>query len=462
MFRISMASQTSKAVGCSRCLIEAIERHDERRLRDLLSANVQYSDTYWANRLKLKDRTVSCKEYIEKVGFDIFQHFPLMLTNRESVACEELCTHREIDATATPGDYKNIAMSVVLAAMLHTTAEFNAFQVLIESHKIDMDKQLMFHMRKSEMCDSWLFVQIDLEAMALLVDTGKDFDDPNSCLVLKTLKRSSLNLEKSLRAIDKFSNKERVLIASGALSFLYNCCSDYYSPFHFFLATNPLPLLRLLKEFSHIGINFNPRIGSCITYLLDSDTMETTHKSALADKGLTLLSALIEMFYSCCSDENEFFVGQCIRFGLIGCASDDPDDAAVLSKFVDRAYKWLSCPDRKQAYDIARQLLALGLLQMGGGLLQFDQCEKCYATSHPEVSYYFVKKEHLQAKCFDVYALSLQREFFEKPLSLLQLSRAAIRRQLGMNDFERRVQTLQLPPLLLEYVWLANEMLADE
>ena len=52
-FKIPMASETKKPQSCSGCLIEAIERHDERNLRYLLSAtNVEYRDDYWVPREK--------------------------------------------------------------------------------------------------------------------------------------------------------------------------------------------------------------------------------------------------------------------------------------------------------------------------------------------------------------------------------------------------------------------------
>ena len=50
-------------------------------------------------------------------------------------------------------------------------------------------------------------------------------------------------------------------------------------------------------------------------------------------------------------------------------------------------------------------------------------------------------------------------EFFSGPLTLLQLSRIEIRRLVGMRQFERRVQQLPLPRLLLDYVWRADELL---
>ena len=38
---------SERVLGCSGCLIEAIERHDERALRRLLSAEVEFDDTFW-------------------------------------------------------------------------------------------------------------------------------------------------------------------------------------------------------------------------------------------------------------------------------------------------------------------------------------------------------------------------------------------------------------------------------
>ena len=52
-------------------------------------------------------------------------------------------------------------------------------------------------------------------------------------------------------------------------------------------------------------------------------------------------------------------------------------------------------------------------------------------------------------------------EFFSGPLTLLQLSRVEIRRAIGFRHFERRVNSLQLPPLLLRYVLRADEMLSE-
>ena len=61
--------------------------------------------------------------------------------------------------------------------------------------------------------------------------------------------------------------------------------------------------------------------------------------------------------------------------------------------------------------------------------------------------------------CYTRRILPLLNEFFRTPCSLQQLSRATIRRSIGMNGFERRAKALPLPRPLREYVWRANEEL---
>ena len=65
-FRFPMASQ-KKILGCSGCVIEAIESHDEIRLRKLLSAaNVEYTDTHWVSR-------ASHSQFTD--AFSLFDHY---------------------------------------------------------------------------------------------------------------------------------------------------------------------------------------------------------------------------------------------------------------------------------------------------------------------------------------------------------------------------------------------------
>ena len=140
-------------------------------------------------------------------------------------------------------------MSVVLTSMLHTTAEFNAFQIVVECHKFDMNESLIFHLWTKDFYwneDIRLgFLIIDPTGMALFLDKGNDFDDPNSFLLLKTLaRRFSLNLQMNFRAIEIvtvlpstatmdfdilpsgksiYGYQGIAYRARGAVSFLYNC-----------------------------------------------------------------------------------------------------------------------------------------------------------------------------------------------------------------------------------------------
>ena len=149
-----------KTVGCSGCVIEAIERHNESWLRTLLSAaNVEYSDTHWVARDSLHNFMGSLSRP------DSFQlRFPVLL-NPYSVPYREKCTHPIVEETLETGLPKNIVMSVVLAAMLHTTGKFNALQILVECHRFDIHESFVFHLRQSE--TDWGFMIIDPIAMSI-------------------------------------------------------------------------------------------------------------------------------------------------------------------------------------------------------------------------------------------------------------------------------------------------------
>lgn len=73
-------------------------------------------------------------------------------------------------------------------------------------------------------------------------------------------------------------------------------------------------------------------------------------------------------------------------------------------------------------------------------------------------------QDRIYSRYTEVYCIladPLIKEFYQNPLSLQQLSRIEIRRAIGINDFEAKAKALPLPPPLLSYVWLANEMLAQ-
>ena len=445
-----MASQT-KTVGCSGCLIEAIERHEEGRLRNLLwAANVEYSDTYWVPR----DSLLMFKEPFLNTANEYFAcscpRFPV-LSNFFLLTASEHCTHRIVEETLVPGQPVNIAMSVVLSSMLYTSVNFNAFQIVVESHKFDLNESLIFHLRESR--TNWSLVIVDPAGLAMLLDNGTKVDDPNSFLLLKTLKLSSL--EKDLRAIaikleDGFQ-KETADRANGALSFLSTRSASFIVPHS---STHPLWLLALLNALCRMGLCFKPHVGPYSSRELDPDLF-TAYKYYTWER-TSLLQFLIDIFDIRSDDFSgiEYYVACWIRCGWIGVEIDPLDNDDLLT---DTIQHLLLYPNLEANFRVARQLFALGIFPEGG-THSFDEDAKNFLDDFDEDEEEEKEEAH---KCYVARVIPLEIEFFRTPHSLLQLSRAKMRRLLGMNDFELRVKTLPLPPQLLEYVWRANEELVD-
>ena len=61
-----------------------------------------------------------------------------------------------------------VAMSVMLTSMLNTSIKFNALKIIIESHKLDLNEPLIFHLWKNTL--DWRYVIVDPAVMALLLD----------------------------------------------------------------------------------------------------------------------------------------------------------------------------------------------------------------------------------------------------------------------------------------------------
>ena len=165
-------------------------------------------------------------------------------------------------------------------------------------------------------------------------------------------------------------------------------------------------------------------------------------------ENVSKLAAYFQLFSITTPPDYDYFFGQLIKCGLVG-VGDSENGYDVLEKLIESLLRHNFKTDsvRESVFCIGRQLLALGFFRERGAL-------------------FF----HFYLQHYPVYALddiqianvrSLQTEFFRTALSLLQLSRTAIRLLVGTNNFEHRVRTLHLPPLLLKYVWRAAEMLTD-
>lgn len=193
-----MAAASTKTFGCSGCLIEAIECGDAATLRQLLSAqNVQFTDTYWTPRSFVSTFIAPypncCKCF-------------LLLTTVSQVApryCQQKrCPHSTEEGSLISGWPPHIAMSVMLSAMLFTTNEFNALQILIE--KFDMSEPIVFRWFFQ---NCWNVVAVDTAGLALLLDRGSKLEDPTSSILLKTLQRNSLLKQEMALCLRKFMAK---------------------------------------------------------------------------------------------------------------------------------------------------------------------------------------------------------------------------------------------------------------
>ena len=172
----------------------------------------------------------------------------------------------------------------------------------------------------------------------------------------------------------------------------------------------------------------------------------------------TFLEVLLEMFgmnfWYYDYEIKEYFVSEWLSNGWVFAQKDD---WICLEKLASHELHGLAnLFEGDSVPRTLRQLLALGLFREPASE-QFwsKQCDGCRHVN-PE----FI----IHRKC--PLLMPFVDEFFRGPLSLLQLSRAEIRRLVGTNDFSNRMKTLQnnglLPPRLVEYVWRADELLAAD
>ena len=135
----------SNVFGCLACLAAAIELLDEATVRRMLAdSSVQYADIVW---LPLP---IGSPFHIIKSesSNQIFGKYSLMFC----IAAENLQvgvnrgSHPTAIETLEAGRKPNsCAISVVLIAMLFSTPDFNALQIMLESGRFDLREPLVFH-----------------------------------------------------------------------------------------------------------------------------------------------------------------------------------------------------------------------------------------------------------------------------------------------------------------------------
>ena len=244
-------------------------------------------------------------------------------------------------------------------------------------------------------------------------------DDPNSFLLLKALVSSSCCspaiLEMKLRAIivrlSYSVYEQKIICARGAIPFIYNCW-NLGTSFEDYLDWR-LPPLQILKALCHIGVVFDPRVRY-ISYSLSFNASRKNYYHTF-EKNEALLTVLFRMFQFGFIRESELFVGQWIRCGWIGTASNDPEDTDMLSFLIISVHKreqfWVA-----KLFLITRQLLALGLVR-NGDLPPLNKCERCYMDNDVSEEEFdkseedsdFLELGKSKTKCLDVNVLSLQK-----------------------------------------------------
>lgn len=85
------------------------------------------------------------------------------------------CPHPSVMETYVGRNPAACAVSVVLMAMLFSTAEFNVLQILRDSGKFDLREPLLFHQCRPNWDNKmeWSLVAVNPLGMALLLDTFK-------------------------------------------------------------------------------------------------------------------------------------------------------------------------------------------------------------------------------------------------------------------------------------------------
>ena len=198
--------------------------------------------------------------------------------------------------------------------------------------------------------------------------------------------------------------------------------------------------------------SFKPHVGR-----LSHRESRRSQQRASSDRceQTSLLKALFDHLWSAGRPNTakciQFYVAQWIQLGWVGTSSSSdasPHDAEALPELISVL---LENSQQDEYSRCVRQLYALGIFRMREVLRSLDKLHEI--AEEVDVGVFAPRQNYFPRRRF------LEMDFVRTPHTLLQLSRVSIRRSVRMSDFERRVQTLLLPPLLLEYVWRANEML---
>ena len=125
-----------KKIGCSQCLVEAIQTRNEERLRALLrSPDNILMDTFWAPIPQYF--TSLYRLNYTGIHFDFNRGGTCSLSKPNEGLSVPQCSHDQMDPQMMlpleAGQVDKVAVNVLAMAMIFSTPDFNALQLCIES-----------------------------------------------------------------------------------------------------------------------------------------------------------------------------------------------------------------------------------------------------------------------------------------------------------------------------------------
>ena len=486
-----MSTTYPKVSGCSACLVAAIEHRDEASVRRMLAdKSVQYEDTVWLPLIYHQlispltgissNKLLSPFDPIEQVSFNgLFQYtfVSCIVANNRRVGVNQ-CPHPVAIETLEVGEEpKSCVISVVLMAMLFSTPNFNALQILIESGRFDLREPLVFHLCLCYNSDfeKWKIIVVSTLGMAILIDRYNYKFNRAECSFLLT--RSLLNA--SMASLDDvfigfhWHNKYEwsSFRARGPIAFLINCtswCFYLFKPAVLYPAASST--CALIEFLCRVGFEFSSPVHNYAKgyYALLQERCKWSNVSSF-----TVMDTLVSIFmndlfgvdYFWQNTWCEYSIIQLLRMGLIfperGGRGLSVNLIVLHNVSEDVATKSLR---------IIRQLLALGLFREPEFRATFDPrlswARRCLynGTDFTNIPCAICRTGNLIINTEECPIVApLVSEFLSGPLTLLQLARIEIRRLIGVRHFERGINTLkrQLPPLVFRYISRADEMLSE-
>ena len=451
-----MSLTISKPSGCSACLVAAIENRDEAAVcRMLADLKVQYADTVL---LLIPMPLDSQFNLIEPVPGKI--QYVSCIPAKSLHFGDDICPHQSL---ATGQNLKLCFISVLLMAMLFSTTDFNALQILIESGRFDMREPLIFHQfdMDKRMCN---LIVVNALGMALLIDTVK-YENATAYgrfLLTRTLLDASVaSLDDEFVFVNYDSKEWCAFRARGPITFLFGCDCKQINLQHY-MSFNASSNRALVEMLCRVGFELPNSLVITCEYI-----RRRVHFFTRTETVFNALAIIINRSssYYIQKAPTEYDTTRLLRMGI-----PFPERGYCFAMFLLDLHS--ACQNiATSSYRVCRQLLALGLFrqpdfnddvdpQLAWGqrclydgqdstniIIQCDICPKC----------------HLSNSEMCPIVAPLIREFFNGPLTLLQLARIEIRRLIGVRHFERRVNTLtrQLPPLIFRYIFRADEMLDE-